>query len=125
VTRSLVIDDAPAIRALLRATLTGAGHEVFEAVGGAAALGLLEHQPAEVAICDMLMPGPDGLGTIRLLRQAFPALRIVAMSGGGELDDLLGGALRLGAAAALDKPFTLQRVLAAVGEALAGGQEAG
>jgi CheY-like chemotaxis protein len=90
----LVIDDEPAIRALLRAILTGAGHEVFEAENGAAALRLLERQPAELAICDMLMPGLDGLETIRLLRQAFPALRIVAMSGGGEVD-LLRSALQL------------------------------
>src|SRR5947209_3111434 len=48
VTRTLVIDDEPAVRGLLRAILTANGHEVFEAPEGAEALRLLEGRPVEL-----------------------------------------------------------------------------
>jgi CheY-like chemotaxis protein len=110
----LVIDDEPFLRSLLHTILATVGHEVFEARNGAAALRLLEEQAVELIFCDMLMPGMDGLETIRRLHQVLPTARIVAMSGGGRTGEGgLDSALRLGAAATLDKPFTVEQVLAA------------
>jgi CheY-like chemotaxis protein len=119
-TRTLVIDDEPLLRSLLRTILTRAGHAVFEARNGAAALRLLEAQVVELVFCDMVMPGMDGLETIRGIRQMLPTVRIVAMSGGGRSGvGMLDSALGVGATVILDKPFTLQQVLAAADEALA------
>jgi CheY-like chemotaxis protein len=121
VTRTLVIDDEPAICGLLRAILTMNGHEILEAGDGAEALRLLEGQPVDLVFCDLFMPGMDGLETIPRIRREYPAARIVAMSAGGRygLADLLDVALHLGAAVTLDKPFTADQVLAAVAVALA------
>jgi CheY-like chemotaxis protein len=118
-TRTLVIDDEPCIRTVLRAILTCAGHEVFVAGDGLEALRLLEGQTVELVFCDMNMPGMDGLETIRLLRQLLPTVRIVAMSGGRSFgQDHLDDTLMQGATVTLDKPFTIQQALAAVGAAL-------
>jgi CheY-like chemotaxis protein len=120
VTRTLVIDDEPAVRDMLRAVLAAAGHEVFEAADGAEALRLLEGQPADLVFCDLLMPGMDGLEAIPRIRRMLPPARIVAMCGGGNynLGNLLNVALLLGAAVALDKPFGGDQALAAAAAAL-------
>jgi DNA-binding NarL/FixJ family response regulator len=66
------------------------------------------------------MPIMDGLETIPRIRRLAPAARIVAMSSGGSYGvvDQLDVALRLGAAVALMKPFSVEELLAAMAEAL-------
>jgi CheY-like chemotaxis protein len=67
------------------------------------------------------MPDQDGLETIGMLRNQFPEVRIIAMSGGGpmELNDLLKVAKKLGAAGCLAKPFSREVLLAEVERVLA------
>ena len=69
---------------------------------------------------DLLLPEQEGLETIRELCQAFPALRILAISGGGPTGALtiLDIAEEFGASRARAKPFTLERFLAVVHEVL-------
>jgi CheY-like chemotaxis protein len=107
---------------LLRTILSAAGHEVFVAADGAAALRLLQGQAVELVFCDMLMPVLDGVETIRRLRGVLPAARVVAMSGGSPgAADMLEQALRLGARVRLEKPFTVTQALSAASQALAEG----
>jgi Response regulator receiver domain len=71
---------------------------------------------ANLVLCDLFMPGGDGLETIRELRSEFPDVKVVAMSGGalgGKLN-LLPAAEFLGAVAVLPKPFKVATALAAV-----------
>jgi CheY-like chemotaxis protein len=66
--RVLVVDDASETRLLVRTLLTHAGHEVFEAADGAAALSsVLEHQP-DLVLLDFSMRGMSGPEFIRALR---------------------------------------------------------
>ena len=81
--RILVVDDLDYIRALARRTLELAGHEVAEAVDGGEALALYRRRPADVVVCDLVMPVLDGLETLRALRREFPDVAFVAMSGAG------------------------------------------
>jgi CheY-like chemotaxis protein len=120
--RVLVVDDDEQIRSILRAILETAGHQVTEAADGAEGFRCAGREPADLVFCDLFMPGQDGLETIRDLRRDFPALPVVAMSGGGyggELD-LLPAARLLGANVALRKPFNPESVLNAVRQALKG-----
>jgi CheY-like chemotaxis protein len=121
-THTLVIDDDADLRFLLRAALTVAGHEVFEAGDGAAALRLLEGQAVDLVFCDLMMPVMGGLEAIPRIRRELPAARIVAMSSGGgyNVPDLLAAARQLGADVTLEKPFTEGQMHAAAAEALAG-----
>jgi len=66
------------------------------------------------------MPGKKGLETIIELRQEFPDLGIVAVSGGGRLDpgSYLPLAIKMGAQRTLSKPFTRQEILDTVGDLL-------
>jgi two-component system, chemotaxis family, chemotaxis protein CheY len=118
--RILITDDEKQVRDLLGALLRAEGHEVREACDGTQAVRACCAEPFDLVLCDLFMPHREGLETIRELRQWLPGLRIVAMSGLAGAGDLLRVAQVMGADAALQKPFSRQELLAAIGEALAG-----
>jgi DNA-binding response OmpR family regulator len=123
--RIIVIDDEAALRSAMRRALERAGHEVREAGDGELGLRLLADHGADLVITDIFMPGQDGIVTVQRIRQEFPAVRIIAMSGGDATGrmDLRRDAVMLGAAASLGKPFELAELLAAVRQVLEGTRE--
>jgi CheY-like chemotaxis protein len=118
--RILLVDDNAELRGLLRLGLEEAGHQVAEAGEGTEALRLYKEAPADLVVCDLFMPGKEGLETIRELRQSGD-VPIIAVSGDGPAGtgSLLRAALLLGAARALEKPFDLTTFLENVRAVLA------
>lgn len=118
--RVVVIDDNPAICDILSKVLSRHGHEVATAADGALGEALVEAEPTDLVVTDIIMPNREGLETILSLRKAHPALPIIAMSGGGRMRklDVLELAGRLGADRVLEKPLDRQAFLAAVSELL-------
>lgn len=114
----LVIDDNEPVRGFLRAVLEGQGHTVTEAGQGRAALDSLRRSPVDVVLTDIYMPDCDGLEVIMTLRREFPAIRIVAISGGSGDRNLLAAARQLGAHEVLEKPINIEELLKIVGAAL-------
>ena len=79
--RVLVVDDAPDIRALLRAMLSDRGDVlVLEASGGEEALALAAADPPDLAVIDQNMPGMDGVTTTRELKALLADVEIVAFT---------------------------------------------
>src|SRR5256885_597626 len=116
----LVVDDHADVRISIRRTLEEAGHRVLDAADGEFGLRLLETTPIDVVITDLFMPGQDGIVLLRQIRKDFPAVEVIAISGGGfggKLD-LLKDAVLLGASCALRKPFTQDQLLGALDTAL-------
>ena len=105
--RILIVDDDERMREATRAVLEEEGHAVLEATGGVEALRLQLAGPADLVVCDMFMPGQDGIETIRALRRDFPQLKIIAVSGGGYSGaiDVLRMARHIGAMEVLSKPY--------------------
>jgi len=116
--RILIIEDDPGMRDVLEETLMPAGHEVWSAVNGQEGVALFRAHPADLVITDLLMPEKEGLETIRELRSARPALRIIAISGASPEWRVLEMARKLGAQKTLAKPFTPQDILEAVNACL-------
>lgn len=113
----LVVDDQDQVRQLIRETLEQAGYEVEEASDGKESLDRYRVRSTDVVIMDILMPDQDGLETIMTLRQEFPDIRIIAMTGGSDtvgIPNFLDAAKMLGARRALQKPFELKVLLDAV-----------
>jgi DNA-binding response OmpR family regulator len=105
-TRVLIADDDTVVRDVVRRYLERDGLEVAIARDGHEALRLLGTQRIDVAVLDVMMPGPDGLTLCRSLRQrgdyAVPVILLTAL---GEEDDRIAG-LEAGADDYLTKPFS-------------------
>jgi CheY-like chemotaxis protein len=112
----LVVDDEPGIRELLCMMLEAAGHTVVAAEDGVQAPKVLATHPVQVIITDLLMPERDGLEFITEVRKKYPAIKIIAMSGGGHIarDSYLRIAKNFGAHFLLEKPFSQSGVLNAI-----------
>jgi len=119
--RILVIDDEPDIRTLLNDVLTGEGHAVEVAADGREGLAAQRARPANLVITDIFMPEKEGIETIIELQRDFPAIKVIAMSGGGNRArslDYLPTASQFGAVRTLPKPFDIDVMLALVRELL-------
>ncbi|ULA65320.1 MAG: hypothetical protein LZF86_190623 [Nitrospira sp.] len=110
----LVIDDDPDIRKLLKLALSEVGYTVREAQDGNAGLALAKQERCALAIVDLFMPGKEGLETILALRREFPAIKLIAMSGGSGHTNLLPVAASFGADQTIHKPYELDRLLASI-----------
>jgi CheY-like chemotaxis protein len=118
----LVVDDEPDIRDLLGRMLKASGHEVVCVGNGLEAAKAMTQQPIDVVLTDLLMPDKDGIELITELKRKYPAVRIVAMSGGGHVPrgQYLHLAKGLGAHALLAKPFERQELLDVIESVQAG-----
>jgi DNA-binding NtrC family response regulator len=73
---------------------------------------------------DIIMPEQEGIETIGAVRRLYPAVRVIAMSGGGRVSatDYLQTALAMGATAVIAKPFTSDEMEALVERVLGSSQ---
>jgi CheY-like chemotaxis protein len=113
----LVIDDELDVREAIERVLTRAGYTVRTAADAADALAELRRCRADVVITDIIMPKINGVEGIERIRKEFPAVRIIAISGGGNFgitayqphaittSAYLAAAERAGAHLVLTKPF--------------------
>jgi len=77
----LVIDDDEVSRLAAGAALEAAEHEVHYAPNGEVGLQFYERSPTDAVIVDLAMPVMNGLKTIRELKDRFPDVKIIAVSG--------------------------------------------
>lgn len=84
--RVLVVDDRPENTELAAELLARAGHAVATAQSGEEALVRLADTPFDIVVTDLTMAGMTGLELAVLVRQRYPAVRLVLATGWGELD---------------------------------------
>ena len=116
----LIIDDEPQIRLVMRKMLESEGYTVTDAADGKEGLESYQENPPDLVITDLIMPGKEGIETIRELKEKNPEVKIIAMSGGGKNnpEDYLRLAKVLGAIYTFDKPVRKDELLKAVKDLL-------
>ena len=116
----LLVDDDDLLAEMLRQALTAFGYAVVRARNGREALPLYDPQTVALVLTDLIMPDMEGLELILSLQKRDPAVRIIAMSGGGrnEPQAYLSVAEKAGAVKTLTKPFPLATLRAALKECL-------
>jgi CheY-like chemotaxis protein len=121
--RILVIDDDVQLRRLFVTILKRQGHEVLDAEDGDGGLGLYRQQQFDLVITDLIMPGKEGIETIMELRKIHPAVKIIAVSGGGRMgpEGYLSTAKSLGASETLTKPVEMDHFISTVNSVLSNG----
>jgi CheY-like chemotaxis protein len=114
--RILVVDDHLDFRDAVEALLKHAGHEVSVAKDGKDALNVFRRTPADLVLCDLLMPERDGLEAILDLCREFPTVKIIAMTGAAMYGskDILAAAKYFGAIEVMSKPLEPADLLRAV-----------
>jgi len=122
----LTVDDDPAMRAVVRATLERHGcRSVLTAGSGERALAILGDARVDLMICDMQMEPMDGLSLVARARADLPGGRFkVLMLTAGEPESSHGSLKELGIDAWLFKPISGTRLIEAVGAVLGGRIEA-
>src|SRR5688572_6956232 len=106
-TRVLVIDDDELVRCGVAYMLEKLGHAAILVESGSEALARVGEEEVDIVLCDLMMPGMDGIETIRKLKRLTSA-PIIAMSGGERMVDAahaLKATSKLGIDATLEKPF--------------------
>jgi len=108
--RILTIDDEPLVREILTAYLEDSGFAVSEAGDGQTGIEKIRHDPPDLVLCDLRMPGVDGLQVLATVTREFPELPILVVSGMGGISDVIQ-ALKLGAWDYVTKPIEDMTVL--------------
>jgi signal transduction histidine kinase/CheY-like chemotaxis protein len=112
--RVLLVDDNLDANEMLHAALTAAGHQVTTAVNGPDALAMAASAQPEVGILDIGLPGMDGYELARQLRQSIPTIRLIALTGYGQVSDR-EAATAAGFDAHCAKPITVPVLLDLIG----------
>jgi phosphoserine phosphatase RsbU/P len=113
----VVAEDTEMVRKFVVRCLERFGYASLEAEDGAQALDRIRADKADLVLCDLRMPNLDGLGLLKHVKQEWPDLPVVVMSGEGVLQDAIG-ALQLGAWDYVAKPIEPASLAHAIGKAL-------
>jgi DNA-binding response OmpR family regulator len=111
----LIIEDDPAVRALLVTTLERGGFQVTTAVSGEEGLRLIEELRPQLVILDLTLPGMNGLDLCRTIRRDpwMANLPVLMLTGRSEDDDMVAG-FEVGANDYVTKPFSPKVLMARV-----------
>jgi two-component system response regulator AtoC len=115
--RVMVIDDDPGVRDYMEALVSRQGYRVYAAADGEQALARLDDVRPDLVTLDVVLPGMDGLETLRRIKQRMPEVPVVMLSGHGQARNIVE-AMRLGASDFLRKPFEVEELELAFQKAL-------
>ena len=112
----LIIDDDKEILSTLKYFFSTKRYEVFSASDGLEGLKLIEteEQGFDLVITDLVMPNISGVGLIAIIKNKFPNLPVIAITGWGEHPETL--ATEAQADQVLEKPFELSELDKAINE---------
>lgn len=112
----LVVDDEEAVLRILGQWVAHLGYSLRTADSAEAAIAELERGAVSAALCDVRMPGRDGLWLVDQIRARFPSVAIVLVTGLDELD--AGVTLRPGVVGYVTKPFERDTISGALRSAV-------
>ncbi|WP_420405573.1 response regulator [Nisaea sp.] len=114
----LIVDDDKPLRDLLAEFLREHGHDAQTAEEGQTALDMMSKAKFDLVLSDIIMPGKEGIETIREIREFHPDVRVIAMSTGGSLGNaqILEYARMIGAHEAIRKPIELPALVEMIAE---------
>ncbi|RMF77844.1 MAG: sigma-54-dependent Fis family transcriptional regulator [Nitrospirae bacterium] len=115
--RILVIDDEPLIVKLLKHNLEKMGYEVLAAGNGREGLEVVEREPVDVILLDIMMPEMDGMEVLRRLKAAERPVMIIMLTAKATIDTAVQ-CMKEGAHDFLSKPFDMDRLQITIRNAL-------
>lgn len=113
----LVVDDEAGIRSALQGILEDEGYSVSIAVDGLDAIEALQRDLPDLVLLDIWMPRMDGMDALARIKELYPELAIVMISGHGTIETAVKST-KLGAFDFIEKPLSLDKVLVTVHNAI-------
>lgn len=114
----LVVDDEESILFSIKGVLSDEGFEVVCAKSGEEALNMIQESIPDVVLLDILMPdGIDGIDTLVKIKQKYPLLPVIMMSGHGTIETAVK-ATKLGAYDFIEKPISLDKLILSINNAI-------
>ena len=102
-TRILIVDDEKDFVEMLGLRLEESGERVTAAYSGRECLQVLDQKEIDVVILDILMPGMDGIATLKEIKRSHPLVEVIMLTGHGTTESAVDG-MKLGAFDYLLKP---------------------
>jgi DNA-binding response OmpR family regulator len=115
----LVVDDEETVCHSITKVLSRRGYSVAHALTVESALTLMKDRSFDLVITDLMIPGTSGLELLQILRDHYPELDVIMITGYASIESAVK-ATRLGAAAYLPKPFTPDELTRVTETTLAG-----
>jgi len=115
--RLLIIDDEPHLRKVLSIMLSSAGYQVSQAASGQEGLEMSRAQAFDAVICDLRMPGLDGLEVLARLKVRDEDLPVIMITAFASIETAVE-AMKAGAADYVSKPFNEDQILIVLDKAL-------
>jgi PAS domain S-box-containing protein len=111
----LIVDDTPANIDVLRGILDGKGFEISIAMNGETALTLVDKNPPDLILLDVMMPEINGFETCKRLKENSEtrSIPVVFVTAKTELDDIVHG-FQIGGVDYISKPFKAEEVLSRI-----------
>ncbi len=106
----LVVDDEVFIVEVLKQELSGRGYHVRTAYDGEQALEIVRQDSIALIVLDLQMPKVDGFEVLRYVKENFPEIKIMVLTGYADLGNAIR-CKRLGADQFLEKPFNISEFL--------------
>ena len=115
--RLLLVDDEDGFRAALKKRLMKRGFTVFEAEDGRACQSLMGTQGVDAVVLDVKMPGMSGLEVLGWIRDNYPQIEVILLTGHASAADGVEG-IKKGAFDYLTKPVEFEHLVRKINQAL-------
>ena len=120
----LVVDDEERVRTSLRGILNDEGFRVLDTGDAPAVLDIIERERPRLVLLDVWMPEIDGIELLRRIKTSEPAVEVIMISGHANIQSAVA-ATKLGAADFIEKPFSVDGLLASIARVLARDESGG
>jgi DNA-binding NtrC family response regulator len=114
--RIMLVDDEERFLQTTQKMIAKKGYDALTAASGAECLKKLEEELVHVVILDVKMPGMDGVETLKHIKQRFPLVEVIMLTGHATAESAVEG-LKLGATDYLTKPTSIEDLITKAEEA--------
>lgn len=111
----LLVDDEPAVLSTLKRVFFEDDYKIFTAISGEEALSMIQETKINAALIDLKMPGMDGLTLLKKVKELYPDIMVIMLTGHGGIQDAVE-AIKLGATDFLEKPFSSEGLRARISQ---------